>query len=81
MKIMLTNAYINKQRKSWAFLLLDTRCAKINLKMLILVCQRSAFDLKTFQKRTILKIVQGLPRGDIVLAELHIWFDIEKMAI
>ena len=76
-----TNANINKQNDVWPFYLLNTRSAKIILKLLNLVCQRSAFNLKTFQKQTILKIVQGLPRGDIVLAELHIWFDIEKMAI
>ena len=44
--------------------------------MLILVCQRSAFDLKTFQKQTILKIVQGLLSGNMVLAALT--FDLDQ---
>jgi len=36
-----------------------------------LVCQRSAFDLKTLQKQTILKVEQGLPSGNVVTAALE----------
>ena len=68
------NANINKQHKTFEVWLLNNRSAKINLKMPILVCQRVAFDPKPFQKQTILKIVQGLLSGNMVLAALGIVF-------
>ena len=47
------------------------RSAKNNLRRSNLVCQRSAFDQKSFQKKTIFKIEQGLPSGNMVLAALN----------
>ena len=53
--------------------MLNQRSAKIGLKRLILVCQRSAFGRKTSQKQTILSIGQGLLSGNSVLAALTIY--------